>query len=156
MNGLKYRRFVKKLPHARGLPPKTRWWRCRSTCRRSCIATPTPVRFRQLLENVLTNALKFTPCGGTVVIEGREDAGQIIIEVADSGIGLSEVDKSSIFHPFWQADTSPSRKYSGTGIGLTVVKELVALHGGEIHVDSAGLNKGTCFTIALPKRGFRL
>lgn len=115
--------------------------------------TADPIRLRQLLENLLTNALKFTPHGGVITVKASAHGEQILLEVADTGIGIDQQQVRSVFRPFWQADSSAARKYNGTGIGLTVVKELVALHGGTIEVRSAGLGRGTCFSIRLPKDG---
>lgn len=111
-----------------------------------------PARLRQVLDNIVTNAIKFSTGKGAIVVEAREDNEWIQIDVSDTGIGLSASQIANIFRPFWQADTSPSRKFSGTGIGLTVVKELVALHGGEVAAASKGINQGATFTVRLPRR----
>lgn len=115
--------------------------------------TADPLRLRQLLDNILTNALKFTPYHGVVSIDATREGEWVRIDVCDTGIGLDKEQLTSMFRPFWQADSSASRKYSGAGIGLTVVKELVALHGGDVSAVSPGLNEGTRFTIRLPRDG---
>ncbi|HEX2998689.1 MAG TPA: ATP-binding protein, partial [Armatimonadota bacterium] len=112
-----------------------------------------PIRLRQLLDNILTNAFKFTPQDGTITVEAMDEGEWVRIDVSDTGIGLNKEHMASMFRPFWQADSSPSRRYSGTGIGLTVAKELVMLHGGRISAQSPGLDEGTRFTVRLPKDG---
>ncbi|MDD2553753.1 MAG: ATP-binding protein, partial [Desulfotomaculaceae bacterium] len=106
---------------------------------------------RQILTNLLSNALKFTAPGGRVTVEVRLDdvANRIFISVTDTGIGIEKSDLEKIFQPFQQVDGTTARKYSGTGIGLTLAKKLVDLHGGTIEVESK-INKGSIFTFMLP------
>ncbi|MFX4262267.1 MASE3 domain-containing protein [Pelotomaculum propionicicum] len=105
----------------------------------------------QILVNLLSNALKFTAPGGRVAVEvGTDDSGcGVNISVTDTGIGIDTADQEKIFQPFQQVDGTTSRKYSGTGIGLTLAKKLVDLHGGYIEVASK-INKGSTFTFMLP------
>jgi signal transduction histidine kinase len=105
----------------------------------------------QILTNLLSNALKFTTPGGRVTVEaGPEKSGNgACISVIDTGIGIDTSDQEKIFQPFQQLDGTTSRKYSGTGIGLTLAKKLVDLHGGNIGVTSQ-INKGSTFTFMLP------
>jgi signal transduction histidine kinase len=107
----------------------------------------------QVLTNLLSNALKFTAPGGRVVVEaGPAEAGHgVSISVTDSGIGIDTSDQEKIFQPFQQADGTSARKYSGTGIGLTLARKLVDLHGGSIWVSSE-INNGSKFTFTLPAR----
>lgn len=107
----------------------------------------------QILTNLLSNALKFTAPGGRVTVEaGRDGLGRgVYISVTDSGIGIDTSDQEKIFQPFQQLDGTSSRKYGGTGIGLTLAKKLVDLHGGSIWVSSE-INKGSTFTFTLPVR----
>jgi len=107
----------------------------------------------QVLTNLLSNALKFTAPGGRVTVEtGTAQAGQgVYISVTDSGIGIDTSDQEKIFQPFQQVDGTSARKYSGTGIGLTLARKLVELHGGLIWVSSE-VNKGSKFTFTLPER----
>lgn len=107
----------------------------------------------QILTNLLSNSLKFTPLGGRVMVEaGTDGSGQgVYISVTDSGIGIDTSDQEIIFQPFQQLDGTSARRYSGTGIGLTYVKKLVELHGGSITVSSE-INKGSIFTFTLPFR----
>lgn len=110
-------------------------------------------RVEQILKNLLSNAFKFTPKGGTVSIniENRDQFNRkrIGISVIDSGIGISSEKQQLIFDAFQQADGSTSRQYGGTGLGLSISKELVRLLGGEIELKSES-GKGSCFTILLP------
>lgn len=105
----------------------------------------------QILTNLLSNALKFTAPGGRVTVEVKpDDSGNgVYISVTDTGIGIDTADQEKIFQPFQQLDGTTSRKYSGTGIGLTLAKKLVDLHGGSIGVKSK-INKGSTFTFMLP------
>lgn len=108
----------------------------------------------QILVNLLSNALKFTAPGGRVNVEVvPDDYGHgVCISVTDTGIGIDTADQKKIFQPFQQVDGTASRKYRGTGIGLTLAKKLVDLHGGYIGVSSI-INKGSTFTFRLPVSG---
>jgi PAS domain S-box-containing protein len=111
-------------------------------------------KVKQILYNLLSNAVKFTPESGTVHLEARNLNGQgIEIAVRDSGIGLKETDLERIFRPFEQGDNSASRKYQGTGLGLSLTRRMVELHGGRIWAESAGEGKGSAFIFHLPARG---
>ncbi len=113
-----------------------------------------PARLRQVLFNLLGNAIKFTSTG-EVVIEVRylgSAAGkqEILFRVADTGIGIPPEKQSTIFHPFSQADSSTTRRYGGTGLGLTIVSRLVAMMGGRIRLESeAGKGSTFLFTVSL-------
>ncbi|UZQ56074.1 PAS domain S-box protein [Trichothermofontia sichuanensis B231] len=113
-------------------------------------------RIRQVLINLLNNAVKFTPEQGKVVLEvssrsQRLATGEpsLAIAVRDTGIGIAPENLSKLFQPFIQIDSALNRQYSGTGLGLALVKRLVELHGGEVTVSSE-LGVGSCFTITLP------
>jgi len=109
-------------------------------------------RVRQLLMNLLTNAIKYTNTGGlvTMVCEMKEDA--VVIEVSDTGIGIAVADLPYVFDRFWRADAARSRtgRRPGTGLGLAICKWIAEAHGGTIEVKSKR-NKGTSFTVSLPK-----
>ena len=107
-------------------------------------------RMELVLQNLLSNALKFTPEGGTVWVRLREEPGAQSIEVEDSGIGIEPQKQAQIFNRFAQADGSITRRYGGTGIGLSLTKELMELHGGSVNLQST-LGKGSCFTARLPQ-----
>ena len=106
-------------------------------------------RMRQILINILSNAVKFTPEGGIIRVESSvRDAG-LVISVSDTGIGMSPEEIPKALEPFGQIDSTISRKYEGTGLGLPLAKHLVELHGGTLIVESA-LGVGTTVTIVLP------
>jgi PAS domain S-box-containing protein len=107
-------------------------------------------KLKQVLYNLLSNAVKFTPDGGSVRLRADTDDGFLRITVEDSGIGLKAEDLERIFKPFEQADASISRKYQGTGLGLSLTKSLVELHGGRIWAESAGEAQGASFRMLIP------
>jgi PAS domain S-box-containing protein len=107
------------------------------------------IKLKQILHNLLNNSLKFTPDNGHIEVEAKKLENTIEICVKDNGIGIPEDKYQIIFEPFKQVDSSLSRMYSGTGLGLTIVKNLVELHGGEIKVKSE-LTKGSTFTVLWP------
>jgi signal transduction histidine kinase/CheY-like chemotaxis protein len=109
-------------------------------------------RLQQILWNLLSNALKFTPHGGTVTVGVRRDGDDIAISVRDSGIGITPDFLSHVFERFRQADATTTRQHGGLGLGLAIVKHLVEQHGGTISVDSGGEGQGSCFTLRLPRQ----
>lgn len=111
-------------------------------------------KIRHVVENLCGNALKFTPVGGRVRlhIAGTAEGDEVLISVEDTGIGIAPVDQQRIFERFVQADSSVSRKYSGTGLGLALAREYVEMHGGTIVVESE-LGQGSTFTVRLPVTG---
>ncbi|TMC54422.1 MAG: response regulator [Chloroflexi bacterium] len=108
-------------------------------------------KVKQMLLNLVSNAIKFTPEGGSVTIGARRIKDTIEITVTDTGIGISESDLKSIFREFHQVDFGPGRKHEGTGLGLALTKRFALLHGGDVRVSSR-LNKGSVFTLSLPVR----
>lgn len=110
-----------------------------------------PVRLRQILLNLTSNALKFTE-KGTVTIRASDAAGRVRIEVRDTGVGIKPEDQQLIFEKFRQSESSVTRSHQGTGLGLTLAKELVEHMGGEIGVDSTP-NVGSTFYVVLPAGG---
>ncbi len=113
-------------------------------------------KFKQILYNLLSNAIKFTPEGGQAVIRTRTKprAGQLVLQIKDSGIGIDPDHHDQIFSEFFQVQAAADRQFEGTGLGLALVKRLVGLHGGTIKVDSQ-LGRGASFTVTLPLRGLR-
>ena len=103
-----------------------------------------------VFQNLIANALKFTPEGGSVTVRLAEEDAGVSIEILDTGIGIAAQDLPMIFDRFAQADSSGIRRFGGTGIGLALVKETVELHGGQISVSST-LGVGSCFRVSLPK-----
>lgn len=111
-----------------------------------------PTRLEQILVNLLTNAAKYTPEGGSLTIESRLEEDQVFITVTDTGIGLSEEMKYRVFDLFSQVDQSLDRAKGGLGIGLTLSRWLAELHGGKLEAESAGVGRGSVFTLVLPQR----
>lgn len=106
-------------------------------------------KLEKVLLNLVFNALKFTPAGGTVSVHALKEDQDLVLKVTDTGMGIAEKNIPFLFNRFWQADTSSKRKYQGVGIGLALVKELVELQGGRVSVQSKE-GSGTTFTIRFP------
>ncbi|SFM96357.1 Signal transduction histidine kinase [Formivibrio citricus] len=110
-------------------------------------------KLKQIIYNLLSNAVKFTPDGGEIVLSAHRQShadGDILeLAVTDTGIGIAPADQGKLFQPFVQIDSSLSRKYQGTGLGLSMVKRLVELHGGQVGLESAP-GKGSRFWIHIP------
>ena len=104
---------------------------------------------KQILLNIVSNAVKFTPEGGSVSVVVRLDGGFVEIAVSDTGIGVTQTDLSRLGNPFFQAKATYDRPYEGAGLGLSIVRGLVGLHGGSIAFESAP-NEGACVTVRLP------
>jgi len=109
-------------------------------------------RLRQVMWNLLTNAVKFTPVGGRIEIEVFAESASAHIVVRDTGIGLSSEALPHIFKRFWQGETGRMREHGGLGLGLSLSKYLTELHGGSIRAASAGNGKGSEFRVSLPLR----
>ena len=109
-----------------------------------------PTRLAQVVGNLLNNACKFTDKRGRIWLNVERDGGQAVIRVRDNGIGIAADELPRIFEMFTQVDTSLERTQSGFGIGLTLAKNFVELHGGELEVHSAGLGQGSEFVVRLP------
>jgi PAS domain S-box-containing protein len=110
-----------------------------------------PVRFTQILENLLSNASKYTDRGGRVTLRARRTGDEVVVEVSDTGIGIAPDDLSRLFEPFTQIESSLARAQGGLGIGLALVRQLVDLHGGRVSAASAGPGRGSTFTVVLPR-----
>jgi GAF domain-containing protein len=108
-------------------------------------------KIKQILLNLLSNAVKFTPEGGRIGISARQSDGSVEISVSDTGIGISPEDQSKIFEEFRQVGADYAHKVEGTGLGLTLAKKFVELHGGRIWVESE-VGKGSTFSFTLPER----
>ena len=106
-------------------------------------------KFKQIVLNLLTNAVKFTPEGGTVTLGAQRANGAYVFSVKDTGVGIAPEDHERIFEEFRQVGGDSDRKAEGTGLGLALTRRLVELHGGSIDVDSAP-GKGSTFTFTLP------
>ncbi|MEX2111641.1 MAG: ATP-binding protein [Pirellulales bacterium] len=112
-------------------------------------------KVQQILNNLLSNAIKFTPEGGRITVGARRAGNHLVLEVADTGVGIADEDQVAIFEKFRQGKSvlsggdAMTREYSGTGLGLSIVKELCKLLGGEVSLESE-LGKGSTFTVRLP------
>ena len=113
------------------------------------IITADRLKFKQVLYNLLSNSVKFTPEMGKISIEGDGDKKEISISIVDTGIGIKKEYQANIFDEFYQVDGSETREYEGTGLGLALTKRIVGLHGGKIWVESEE-NKGSKFSFTLP------
>jgi CheY-like chemotaxis protein len=109
-----------------------------------------PVRLAQAIGNLLQNAAKYTEPGGTIEVEGRREGPDMIVRVKDNGRGIAPERLSSMFELFVQGDQVPDRSRGGLGIGLTLVRSLVQLHGGTVDAQSDGPGRGSEFVIRLP------
>jgi signal transduction histidine kinase len=107
-------------------------------------------RIEQVLSNLLANAIKFTPEGGTVTVSLRRTGSHVEIAVADSGVGIDPAFLPHLFDRFRQGDVGPARRHGGLGIGLSVVKNLVELHGGAVEARSEGSGRGARFMVRFP------
>lgn len=109
-----------------------------------------PSRLQQVIWNLLTNAIKFTPGGGRVEIRLRQVDSEVELAVTDTGIGIAADFLPYVFESFRQADATITRNYSGLGLGLAIVRQLVELHGGKVWAESVGVDMGATFTFRLP------
>jgi signal transduction histidine kinase/integral membrane sensor domain MASE1/ActR/RegA family two-component response regulator len=108
------------------------------------------VRLEQVISNLVENALKYTPAGGTVAVSVHEEDGSAVLAVDDSGVGIAAELLPHVFDLFVQADRSLERSAGGLGIGLTLVRQIVELHGGTVEASSSGVGRGSRFTVRLP------
>jgi two-component system sensor histidine kinase BaeS len=108
-----------------------------------------PARMRQALGNLVANAVKFTPSGGSIGVSVRRAAGWVELAVADTGPGIAAEHLPHLFSRFYRADPSRSRSTGGSGLGLAITKHLAEAHGGTVAVTSA-VGAGSTFTIRLP------
>ncbi|WP_373542400.1 GAF domain-containing protein [Chamaesiphon sp.] len=153
--------FIKELAHKRQIRLQTKI----SESLKYLNICVDDLRFRQVLINLLSNAVKFTPEGGSITLDVRVGTGglgattdgqssapqvpQIAFSIIDTGIGIAPENMDKLFQSFIQIDSSLSRQYAGTGLGLALVKRLVEMHGGTVSVQSQ-IDRGSCFTICLP------
>jgi PAS domain S-box-containing protein len=114
-----------------------------------------PQRLQQVIWNLVSNAIKFTPKGGRVEVIAQRIDSHVEISVADSGIGMNQDFVPHVFERFRQADASTTRQYGGLGLGLSLVKHIVELHGGNVTGNSAGEGQGSTFCVRLPVAAIR-
>ena len=110
-----------------------------------------PIRVRQVLFNLLANALRHTPNDGTITVSATAQVTDILIAVKDTGEGLDADQVAVVFDRFYRADKSRRRETGGSGLGLAIVKAIVEAHGGRVEAQSEGTGKGSTFSIRLPK-----
>lgn len=110
------------------------------------------VRIAQILENLLSNASKYTDPGGRIAVSVVPDEQAVTVVVRDTGIGIAAEHLPRLFEPFTQVDTAIDRSRGGLGIGLALVSRLVGLHGGTVAAHSDGPGRGSTFTVTLPRR----
>jgi two-component system phosphate regulon sensor histidine kinase PhoR len=113
------------------------------------MAKGDPQYLKQVLRDLMSNAIKFNKPGGEITVEAREKEGMIEVCVSDTGIGIPEDKQGKIFQDLYQIDPSPNRRYGGTGMGLAIVKEVVEAHGGRVTVESEP-DRGSTFCLTLP------
>jgi CheY-like chemotaxis protein len=118
----------------------------------ACVVFGDPVRLQQIFWNVLKNAVKFTPAAGKITVKTLAQAGAVVIEIIDTGIGINPEELKRVFNAFAQGDHAEggSHRFGGLGLGLAISQKLVELHSGLIQAASAGRDQGTTFTITLP------
>jgi signal transduction histidine kinase len=110
-------------------------------------------RFKQIMYNLLSNAAKFTPSGGSIRLSARllkGDVPSLEVSVADTGIGIAPENQARVFEAFYQVHQGTLNKTPGTGLGLSLVKQLVAMHGGQVWLTSEGEGRGSRFTFVIP------
>jgi signal transduction histidine kinase len=105
-------------------------------------------RIGRVLNNLVSNALLFTPAGGTVVVQARRDGSRVVVSISDTGEGIDPADLPHVFDQFYRGEKSRSRATGGAGLGLAIVRGIIRAHGGEITVDSQQ-GQGTCFTLSI-------
>jgi PAS domain S-box-containing protein len=108
-----------------------------------------PTHLHQVLDNLMSNAIKFTPAGGSVSLRLWQEGTDVMLEAADTGIGIPPDQLGRIFERFYQVDSNTTRRYSGTGLGLALVQDIVQAHGGQVTVQST-LGEGSTFQVRLP------
>jgi signal transduction histidine kinase len=109
-----------------------------------------PVRLGQVIDNLLSNALKFTPPGGTAEVRVFGADGQAVVELADTGVGMSASEQEHVFERFYRAESAVKQSIQGTGLGLWISRSIVEAHGGTITLATSSPGIGTTFRIELP------
>ena len=107
-------------------------------------------RVKQVIDNLISNAMKFTPENGSIKMSADDLGDFVLISVADSGVGIKKDDQEKIFSMFYQVDSSLTRKVGGTGLGLAISKSIIEMHGGRIWVESEA-GQGSIFRFLLPR-----
>lgn len=118
----------------------------------SCRVSGDTERLAQLADNLVANAIKFTPAGGAVTVRLRDQPGQVMFEVRDTGIGIPEAEHDRLFERFFRATSATRRNIPGTGLGLAIVRAIVDAHAGTVEVTSEE-GVGSTFRVTLPAAG---
>jgi len=107
-------------------------------------------RMREAIDNLVSNAIKYSPIGGKIAVLVNHERNNTVIRIADEGAGLSPEDLGRLFGRFQRLSAKPTAGESSTGLGLSIVKRIIDMHGGEVTANSAGPGQGSTFTIRLP------
>jgi signal transduction histidine kinase len=107
-------------------------------------------RMREAIDNLVSNAIKYSPIGGKITLVVSHDKANTIIRIADEGAGLSPEDLGRLFGRFQRLSAKPTAGESSTGLGLSIVKRIIDMHGGQVTADSSGPGQGSTFTVTLP------
>jgi signal transduction histidine kinase len=109
-----------------------------------------PERMREAVDNLISNAIKYSPIGGAIKVSVANDKGVAVISVTDEGAGLSPEDLTRLFGRFQRLSAKPTAGEASTGLGLSIVKRIIDMHGGEVVAESPGPGQGSTFSIRLP------
>jgi PAS domain S-box-containing protein len=115
-----------------------------------CVVRADRTRMDQVVRNLMENAIKFTPEGGSIEVSMRCESDEVVVSVQDSGRGLDDAELAHVFDRFWQADPGDTRAHGGLGLGLSIVRHLVYRHGGSVTASSPGRGQGATLTFRLP------
>jgi signal transduction histidine kinase len=133
-----------------GHEAETKDLRVKADLERSLVVAADALRLRQIVGNLVSNAIKFTPSGGDVFVTLRRERDHAVLTVADTGSGIPSDALPHIFERFRQADSSSTRRYGGLGLGLAIVRHLVELHGGTVRAENRDAGRGAIVTVELP------
>ena len=107
-------------------------------------------RIREAIDNLISNAIKYSPIGGKIIVAVTHEASDTVVRVSDEGAGLSPEDLGRLFGRFQRLSAKPTAGESSTGLGLSIVKRIIDMHGGHVTAESAGPGQGSTFTVTLP------
>ena len=118
----------------------------------ACIVEADAARIEQILVNLLDNAVKYSPNGGPIDVSLAPESANVTVRVRDSGIGVPEVNRETIFEPFGRADNAIREHMPGIGLGLFICRRIAEQHGGQIWAESSGEHQGTTMVVTLPRK----
>jgi len=107
-------------------------------------------RIREAIDNLVSNAIKYSPIGGKITVSVNHEGSNTVVRISDEGAGLSPEDLGRLFGRFQRLSAKPTAGESSTGLGLSIVKRIIDMHGGHVTADSAGPGQGSTFTVTLP------